>query len=96
MIKTCSICEKKFKVKVDEKGRLLNCIHYTIDLNHFKYWTYRVIEFDPFVTKIMFAKPIYKYIFFLKPVQEIFYFFWKIFHKKRLVEIWECSKCSKI
>ena len=89
----CSICGKIFLVKIRKDGYILtDCWHNNIDLNYFDGWNYELLDNNKL--KPVYKNRFYKIIGFCKPTRSIYYFLRQLFHKKAILEIWECSECA--
>lgn len=102
----CVVCGKKFNVKMEKIRSFLNlsrkykiltdCFHSKFDMNWFDGWVYRYKNIkEPLDKNIIFKNKFYKTVGFSKLSREIYYFFWKLFHERKIVEYWECPKCCK-
>jgi len=98
IIVECSICSKEFEVLIDKNNNkiITDCWHNTLDLNWFNGWTYGWKGNDIFNEKkkeIYFKNKWYKIIGYTKIQREIVYYLFKWFHRKELLELWECTGC---
>ncbi|MBC8500341.1 MAG: hypothetical protein ISS25_01605 [Nanoarchaeota archaeon] len=94
--KNCIVCRCNIRPKIRiSDGKILSKHFYTkLDKNYFDGWVYEPVDnsFNKF-RACHFKNNFYRVIGFCKVMREVTYWFWKLFHRRK-VEYWECYNCG--